>query len=183
MVEKLYQSTEEGQKVTRNKGVKLVAVFRRIQDPYMMTTRRESDTPKVNSSWLIMIMMDAMFRFKTLWCAMNVVWNKVFSHGGTLSTSEAEIKHICQWHQIERIHLISLPPYLLPTGLIDLTGNIPVGKMSWPQSIWNLVDIVKVQPKVFLSLIDSWGMVISLLKYFRSYITVCNSNSRFGWFI
>lgn len=35
VVEKLYQSTEEGQKVTRNKGVKLVAVFRRIQDPYV----------------------------------------------------------------------------------------------------------------------------------------------------
>ena len=33
VVEKLYQSTEEGQKVSRNKGVKLVAVFRRIQDP------------------------------------------------------------------------------------------------------------------------------------------------------
>ena len=36
VVEKLYQSTEEGQKVTRNKGIKLVAVFRRIQDPYPM---------------------------------------------------------------------------------------------------------------------------------------------------
>ncbi|XP_015766611.1 PREDICTED: tRNA (guanine-N(7)-)-methyltransferase-like [Acropora digitifera] len=36
VVEKLYQSTEEGQKVTRNKGVKLVAVFRRIQDPYQV---------------------------------------------------------------------------------------------------------------------------------------------------
>jgi len=35
VVEKLYQSTEEGQKVTRNKGIKLVAVFRRIQDPYV----------------------------------------------------------------------------------------------------------------------------------------------------
>lgn len=50
VVEKLYQSTEEGQKVTRNKGIKLVAVFRRIQDPYMITTERDSDTPKVNSS-------------------------------------------------------------------------------------------------------------------------------------
>ena len=36
VVEKLFQSTEEGQKVTRNKGVKLVAVFRRIQDPYQV---------------------------------------------------------------------------------------------------------------------------------------------------
>lgn len=35
VVEKLYQSTEEGQKVTRNKGIKLVAVFRRIRDPYL----------------------------------------------------------------------------------------------------------------------------------------------------
>lgn len=35
VVEKLYQSTEEGQKVTRNKGIKLVAVFRRIKDPYV----------------------------------------------------------------------------------------------------------------------------------------------------
>ena len=34
VVEKLYESTEEGQKVTRNSGVKLVAVFRRIQDSY-----------------------------------------------------------------------------------------------------------------------------------------------------
>ncbi|XP_068722946.1 tRNA (guanine-N(7)-)-methyltransferase-like [Montipora capricornis] len=34
VVEKIYQSSEEGQKVTRNKGVKLVAVFRRTQDPY-----------------------------------------------------------------------------------------------------------------------------------------------------
>lgn len=34
VVEKLYESTEEGQKVTRNSGVKLVVVFRRIQDSY-----------------------------------------------------------------------------------------------------------------------------------------------------
>ena len=34
VVEKLYESTEEGQKVSRNSGVKLVAVFRRIQDSY-----------------------------------------------------------------------------------------------------------------------------------------------------
>lgn len=34
VVEKLYESTEEGQKVTRNSGVKLVAVFRRIRDSY-----------------------------------------------------------------------------------------------------------------------------------------------------
>lgn len=34
VVEKLYTSTEEGQKVTRNKGDKFVAVYRRIADPY-----------------------------------------------------------------------------------------------------------------------------------------------------
>ncbi|XP_076653652.1 tRNA (guanine-N(7)-)-methyltransferase [Halictus rubicundus] len=34
IVEKLYESTEEGQKVTRNKGDKFLAVFRRISDPY-----------------------------------------------------------------------------------------------------------------------------------------------------
>ena len=34
MVEKLYESSEEGQKVTRNSGVKLMAVFRRIQDSF-----------------------------------------------------------------------------------------------------------------------------------------------------
>ncbi|XP_078036145.1 tRNA (guanine-N(7)-)-methyltransferase [Augochlora pura] len=33
IVEKLYESTEEGQKVTRNKGEKFLAVFRRISDP------------------------------------------------------------------------------------------------------------------------------------------------------
>ncbi|KAG7210900.1 hypothetical protein KM043_016278 [Ampulex compressa] len=34
IVEKLYESTEEGQKVTRNKGDKFLAVFRRIADTY-----------------------------------------------------------------------------------------------------------------------------------------------------
>ncbi|XP_053986925.1 tRNA (guanine-N(7)-)-methyltransferase isoform X2 [Hylaeus anthracinus] len=34
IVEKLYESTEEGQKVTRNKGDKFLAVFKRIPDPY-----------------------------------------------------------------------------------------------------------------------------------------------------
>lgn len=34
IVEKLYSSTEEGQKVTRNSGDKFLAVFRRIADPY-----------------------------------------------------------------------------------------------------------------------------------------------------
>ncbi|KAL8614306.1 tRNA (guanine-N(7)-)-methyltransferase [Nucella lapillus] len=33
VVEKLYKSTEEGQKVTRNSGEKWLAVFRRIEDP------------------------------------------------------------------------------------------------------------------------------------------------------
>jgi len=33
VVSKLYDSTEEGQKVTRNTGIKLVGVFRRIADP------------------------------------------------------------------------------------------------------------------------------------------------------
>ncbi|XP_011701695.1 PREDICTED: tRNA (guanine-N(7)-)-methyltransferase [Wasmannia auropunctata] len=35
VVEKLYESTEEGKKVTRNKGDKFLAVFRRIADPYI----------------------------------------------------------------------------------------------------------------------------------------------------
>ncbi|KAK9873354.1 hypothetical protein WA026_022159 [Henosepilachna vigintioctopunctata] len=34
IVEKLYASSEEGQKVTRNNGDKYIAVFRRIEDPY-----------------------------------------------------------------------------------------------------------------------------------------------------
>lgn len=34
IVEKLYESTEEGQKVTRNKGDKFLAVFKRIPDPF-----------------------------------------------------------------------------------------------------------------------------------------------------
>ncbi|XP_060527678.1 tRNA (guanine-N(7)-)-methyltransferase isoform X3 [Cylas formicarius] len=35
IVEKLYSSTEEGQKVSRNQGEKFVAVFRRTSDPYL----------------------------------------------------------------------------------------------------------------------------------------------------
>ncbi|XP_031836805.1 tRNA (guanine-N(7)-)-methyltransferase [Nomia melanderi] len=35
IVEQLYVSTEEGQKVTRNKGLKFLAVFKRIPDPYV----------------------------------------------------------------------------------------------------------------------------------------------------
>ncbi|XP_060072416.1 tRNA (guanine-N(7)-)-methyltransferase-like [Ylistrum balloti] len=38
VVEKLYESTEEGQKVTRNRGDKYLAVFRRILDPYIAST-------------------------------------------------------------------------------------------------------------------------------------------------
>lgn len=38
VVEKLYESTEEGKKVTRNKGDKFLAVFRRIADPYIATS-------------------------------------------------------------------------------------------------------------------------------------------------
>ncbi|RZC40398.1 tRNA (guanine-N(7)-)-methyltransferase, partial [Asbolus verrucosus] len=34
IIEKLYSSSEEGQKVTRNEGDKFLAVFRRIEDPY-----------------------------------------------------------------------------------------------------------------------------------------------------
>ncbi|KAJ8948175.1 hypothetical protein NQ318_010448 [Aromia moschata] len=34
IIEKLYSSTEEGQKVTRNNGEKFLAVFRRIEDPF-----------------------------------------------------------------------------------------------------------------------------------------------------
>ena len=39
VVEKLYISTEEGQKVTRNKGDKFLAVYRRIVDPYQQTDK------------------------------------------------------------------------------------------------------------------------------------------------
>ncbi|XP_070565669.1 tRNA (guanine-N(7)-)-methyltransferase-like isoform X2 [Ptychodera flava] len=35
VVDKLYESTEEGKKVTRNEGEKFVAIFRRIEDPVM----------------------------------------------------------------------------------------------------------------------------------------------------
>ncbi|KAF4518025.1 hypothetical protein B566_EDAN009258 [Ephemera danica] len=35
VVEKLWDSSEEGKKVTRNNGPKLLAVYRRISDPYM----------------------------------------------------------------------------------------------------------------------------------------------------
>lgn len=38
IVEKLYESTEEGQKVTRNKGNKFLAVFRRIADTYIISS-------------------------------------------------------------------------------------------------------------------------------------------------
>ena len=38
MVEKLYESTEEGKKVTRNKGDKFPAVFKRIEDPALSTS-------------------------------------------------------------------------------------------------------------------------------------------------
>lgn len=34
IIEKLYASSEEGQKVTRNNGDKFLAVFKRIADPY-----------------------------------------------------------------------------------------------------------------------------------------------------
>ncbi|XP_034241737.1 tRNA (guanine-N(7)-)-methyltransferase [Thrips palmi] len=35
VIEKLFSSTEEGQKVDRNSGSKFLAVFRRVADPYM----------------------------------------------------------------------------------------------------------------------------------------------------
>ena len=38
IVTKLYESTEEGQKVSRNKGDKFLAVFRRIEDPALTQT-------------------------------------------------------------------------------------------------------------------------------------------------
>ncbi|XP_041471876.1 tRNA (guanine-N(7)-)-methyltransferase-like [Lytechinus variegatus] len=38
IVKALYESTEEGQKVTRNSGEKFPAVFRRIPDPWTLTT-------------------------------------------------------------------------------------------------------------------------------------------------
>ncbi|KAL3221257.1 hypothetical protein MRX96_029590 [Rhipicephalus microplus] len=42
VVEKLYESTEEGKKVTRNSGEKFLAVFRRIEDPYAESSGQES---------------------------------------------------------------------------------------------------------------------------------------------
>ncbi|XP_014784953.1 tRNA (guanine-N(7)-)-methyltransferase isoform X1 [Octopus bimaculoides] len=44
VIEKLYESTEEGQKVTRNKGEKFLAVFRRINDPYVSKRCPMADT-------------------------------------------------------------------------------------------------------------------------------------------
>lgn len=41
VVPKLYESSEEGQKVTRNKGDKFLAVFRRIADPYQPSSAAE----------------------------------------------------------------------------------------------------------------------------------------------
>lgn len=35
IVEKLFDSTEEGQKVTRNSGQKWLAVFQRVEDPIL----------------------------------------------------------------------------------------------------------------------------------------------------
>lgn len=40
VVEKLFQSSEEGQKVTRNNGEKFLAVFRRINDPNLDLTKQ-----------------------------------------------------------------------------------------------------------------------------------------------
>ena len=40
VIDKLYQSSEEGQKVTRNNGEKFLAVYRRISDPYLMNDNK-----------------------------------------------------------------------------------------------------------------------------------------------
>ncbi|EEB14451.1 tRNA guanine methyltransferase, putative [Pediculus humanus corporis] len=40
VIDKLYQSSEEGQKVTRNNGEKFLAVYRRISDPYLMNENK-----------------------------------------------------------------------------------------------------------------------------------------------
>jgi tRNA (guanine-N7-)-methyltransferase len=40
VIEKLYDSSEEGQKVTRNNGNKLLAVFRRVMDPLENNERK-----------------------------------------------------------------------------------------------------------------------------------------------
>lgn len=40
VIEKLYDSSEEGQKVTRNKGNKFLAVFRRVMDPHEETEHK-----------------------------------------------------------------------------------------------------------------------------------------------
>nr|CAI5838553.1 unnamed protein product [Callosobruchus analis] len=39
IIDKLYSSTEEGQKVSRNNGDKFLAVFQRIDDPYFKNQR------------------------------------------------------------------------------------------------------------------------------------------------
>lgn len=44
VVAKLYDSTEEGMKVTRNKGDKFCAVFRRIQDPLLTVNTLDNNT-------------------------------------------------------------------------------------------------------------------------------------------
>jgi len=47
IVTKLYESTEEGQKVTRNNGDKFLAVYRRIEDPALSTVAQ--DSPRMKS--------------------------------------------------------------------------------------------------------------------------------------
>lgn len=40
VIEKLYQSSEEGQKVTRNNGEKFLAAFKRVKDPYFESEKK-----------------------------------------------------------------------------------------------------------------------------------------------
>ena len=44
VVEKIYDSTEEGKKVARNKGDKFFAAFRRVEDPFSSKTGTEDMT-------------------------------------------------------------------------------------------------------------------------------------------
>lgn len=191
VVEKLYQSTEEGQKVTRNKGIKLVAVFRRIQDPYMITTERDSDTPKVNSSWLktrcsvIPAERSWMPCFNSRHCVVLWTWfgtrfSPMVAYSAHL-LCKAEIKHICyiglKWSTSYPLcWLVSVRTFLL-------------GRWADPNLYEISLILLKFRRKFFVfnnKLRDShWS-----LKYFKGtgyflqriwYITVCNS--RFAWFI
>lgn len=59
MVEKLYETSEEGQKVSRNKGDKFVAIFRRIKSQQTWFIWTDVD--------FIYFILSIKFSFYTLW--------------------------------------------------------------------------------------------------------------------